>query len=168
MSTEEKDEIELALAEGMAICAEYTDKLSKEKEFAEMDPQIKFEYFMKKHIDFARANPIFLRMIMLTKTFNKKAARTYMETIITNKPKTDEEWCEHQSEYVRSTYAADKSKRHSISYLNELKRATKSNLMAEMKQLAKEKKEIADHRQSVAESNKAKRREAIRNALIDK
>ena len=155
-------------AEGSKIFDDFVARQKKDKQFAQLDPQSKYEYYLKGFPDFARSNPIILRYITLG-MFSSKAVFCYLKRCYERQIMTDEDYCERNADFVRFLYHFNTKIRGAE--LEKIWHDTKRLLMEELEEIAKEREKIKAERASRSSNSDDVRREAfkavINKAIID-
>jgi hypothetical protein len=130
---EEDEKIAVVNAEGRKIYADFLKRVHEDKQFYQLDPQSKYDYYMKLYPDFARSNPLILRYITLG-MFSEKANYCYFKQCYMYVTKTDEDFCSRQADLVKYLYRFN-TKIRGVE-LDKIWSDTKSLLMAELDEIA--------------------------------
>lgn len=160
----ESDQIEDAIREGKIIYSDYVKRMRGDAEFANLDYQAKYEYYMKIYIDYARQNPMILRMIASYGMFSEKAIRMYFKKCFNKPIKTDEDYCERQADFVKYNYMFC-GKHIPAARLNIIWANTKKSMMEEVEFNKKETKETRDRRAKNKKENDSMRRDNLKKAI---
>lgn len=159
---EEDEKIAVVNAEGKKIYADFLNRLHSDKQFYQLDPQSKYDYYMKLYPDFARSNPLILRYITLG-MFSEKANFLYFKQCYMYVTKTDEDFCNRQADLVKYIYTFNTKIRGAA--LEKIWSDTKTLLMAELEEIAVERKRMQDERASRKVENNQVRVDAIKVAI---
>jgi len=150
-------------AEGRKIFDDFVDRQRKDKAFAQLDPQSKYEYYMKLFPDFARSMPVILRYITFG-MFSEKANFLYLKQCYRLVTKTDEDFCSRQADFVKYLYRCNTKIRGE--QLEKIWHDTKKLLMEEMAAMAEERERIKAERLARQDANDEIRREALKAAVV--
>ncbi len=148
--------------EGRKIFSDFIGRKRKDKQFAQLDPQSHYEYYMKLHPDFARSSPVILRYITLG-MFSEQAIFCYLKRCFEHPIKTDEDYCSRQADFVKWTYHFNTKIRGAD--LEKIWQDTKRLLMEELEDIAKEREKIKAERASRSTTSDDVRREAFKAAI---
>jgi hypothetical protein len=163
-NTLEKKRIDPVVKEATAIFSDYTQRMRGDVQFQNLSGQSRFEYYMKKYIDFARQYPIILRHIACFGMHSEKAIRLYMKKCFNIQTDTDETFCERQADFVKFLYMYS-GKHCSQCKLNAVWAHTKKHLMDELEANKKEMHVIKDRREKNKENNNIERRDNVKRIL---
>lgn len=159
---EEDEKIAAVNAEGRKIYADFLTRVHADRQFYQLDEQSKYDYYMKLYPDFARSNPLILRYITLG-MFNEKANFLYFKQCYTYVTKTDEDFCNRQADLVKYIYRFNTKIRGAE--LDKIWSDTKSLLMAELDEIAIERKKLQDERANRKVENNQVKIDAIKVAI---
>lgn len=159
---EENAQIEAVQSEGKKIFDDFINRKRRDTQFAQLDPQSHYEYYMKLNADFARSSPVILRYITLG-MFSEKAIYCYLKRCFERPIKTDEDYCSRQSDFVKWTYHFNTKIRGAE--LDKIWADTKQLLMEELDEIAKEREKIKAERASRSSASDDVRREAFKAAI---
>lgn len=159
---DEDEKIAVVNAEGRKIYADFLKRVHENEQFYQLDPQSKYDYYMKLYPDFARSNPLILRYITLG-LFNEKANYLYFKQCYMYVTKTDEDFCCRQADLVKYIYRFNTNIRGAE--LDKIWSDTKSLLMAELDEIAIERKKFQDERASRKVENNQVRVDALKVAI---
>jgi len=160
----EKKRIDPIVNEAAIIFSDYTKRMRGDTQFQNLCKQSRFEYYMKRYIDFARQYPIILRHIACFGMYSEKAIRLYMKKCYNTQMDTDEEFCERQADFVKYLYMFT-GKHCSQNKLNSVWAHTKKHLMEELEANKKERQVIKDRREKNKDTNNIERRDNVKRIL---
>jgi hypothetical protein len=156
--------IDIIVKEANIIYSDYMKRMRNDTQFQCLSKQSRFEYYMKKYIDFARQYPIILRHIASYGMHSEKAIRLYMKKCYNQQIYTDEEYCERQADFVKYLYM-HKGNHCSQEKLGLVWTHTKKHLMDEIAANKKERDVIKKRREKNKESNNIERRENVKRII---
>lgn len=159
---EEDEKIAGVNAEGRKIYADFLKRVHSDNQFYQLDPQSKYDYYMKLYPDFARSNPLILRYITLG-MFSEKANFLYYKQCFMYVTKTNEDFCSRQADLVKYIYKFNTQIRGAE--LDKIWSDTKSLLMAELDEIDAERKRHQDERAANKTENNQVRIDAIKVAI---
>ena len=160
----EETTINSVIEEANIIFKDYIHRVKNDVQFRDLNPQAKYEYYMKLHIDFARQNPIILRHIASFGLHSPKAIRLYMKKCYSTNTDTDESFCERQADFVKYLYMYT-GKHVSQKKLQEIWAQTKKHMMDEIEVSRKEKALIKERREKNKKPNDIERREYVKRLI---
>lgn len=149
--------------EGRKIFDDFINRQKKDRQFAQLDPQSKYEYYIKAHPDFARSNPVILRYITLG-LFHEKAVYLYYQQCYRIVTKSDTDFAERSADYIKYLYHFTTKIRGAE--LDKIWSDTKQLLLEELDEIAKEREKIKAERASRQSSSDDVRREAFKAAIV--
>lgn len=168
MDTKNGDEKKILInaiaKEAGAIWMDYQKRSKEDSQFNKMNPQSKFEYYMKMFIDFTRQWTIVTRHIASYGMYNEKAVRLYVNKCITMPYKTEEEFCERQADYVKYLYMYGKN-HYPSNKLKEIWTTTKKCLMEELESSRSENEIIKNRRKKNKITNDIARRDNLKQVV---
>lgn len=160
----EKKRIDIIVDEAAVIFSDYKKRIAEDEQFQNLCKQSRFEYYMKKYIDFARQYPIILRHIACFGMHSEKAIRLYMKKCYNTQTDTDEAFCERQADFVKYLYMF--TMKHCSQYkLNSVWMHTKNHLMEEIAAGRKERQIIKDRREKNKDTNNIERRNNVKRII---
>lgn len=163
---DEKETINRVVEDGLIIYRDYCDRAKKDESFSVLSYQAKYEYYMKKYIDYARSYPIIVRYIASFGMYHPKAVRLYLKKCFSTPMNDDEEFCNRQADYVKYLYMYC-NPHMSRTKLNEIWAHTKKSMMNEMEINRKEKKIVRDRRKKNEGVNNTTRRDNAKKRVLE-
>lgn len=165
-NSDKKEIIDPIVKEANAIWSDYKKRIKEDNQFASLGPQPRFEYYMKRYIDFTRQWVIIVRHIASYGMYNEKAARLYINKCIVNPFKNEEEYCERQADYVKYLYMFGKG-HYPANKLKDIWDNTKKCFMEELALSKSENDIIKNRRKNNKIANDITRRENLKKLIAN-
>jgi hypothetical protein len=146
------------------IWEDLKDKLKNDHSFRAMDDDSRLEFYQKNHHRFTMTFPIVLRYMVQLRQYHKKAFIKFIKKMTAHPYKSELEYCERQSDYVKYLYM-ELTPRYTMKEAKSIWKQTYDMLAKEVEVFKKAEETVKKKLEKNNSQNNIEKRKELRDVL---
>jgi hypothetical protein len=147
-----------------AIWLDFKTRIKNDNLFNSLSPDKMLEFYQKNNHQFTMSFPIVLRYMIQLKQYNRQAFIKFIKKITAHPYKSELEFCERQSDYVKYLYM-ETTPRYTMSDANAVWKRAYDLLSSEVTAFKEAEKHVKDKMEKSNTQNSNERRRELKNML---